>query len=84
MSRFQIALAALAVMALTASPSFAQQQGTCGVEAMKAERVVRTMPNSDDQANAELYVSQAEKAAKAHDEKACQDWLARARSYIKE
>jgi hypothetical protein len=82
MSRLSTALAAFAVIALTTSYGYAQGRMTCGEDAMRAAQIVRTMPNMDEQANAELYVSQAEKAAQAHDEKACRDWLARATSYI--
>jgi hypothetical protein len=84
MPKFHIAIAAISLLMATALPSFAQEQGSCGAEARRIEQIVRTMPNTADQANAELYVLQAERAAQANDERACRSWLDRVASYIQE
>ena len=81
MSKFFIGLTTSVLLTAVALPSFAQTQESCAQDAKAVEQVVRSIPDQTDQAIAQVYVLQAEKAAQAHDERACRDWLARVDAY---
>lgn len=85
MPKIHLALAALAIMTLVASPASAQPKGGCAAEARRVEQGVRNMPSRrTDNAIAALYVSEALKAANANDEASCRNWLGRVHAYFYE